>query len=299
MKKVIITCQDGVELAGILITVEKPRAMVQINSATATPKEYYLAFAKFLVEHNYSVLMFDYRGVCESQPKGGLRNCQYEYLDWPLKDIPAAIDFSKSLYPNLPLYFVGHSVGGQTIGLLHNKDKIVAMYAFGTSSGYWGHMNLSYRLLTHFFFEIVRPITKYVFGYSKLKFLNIMEDIPYKMTDKWREWCSVPDYFFNEKYYHEIAEYDGFKSLEMPIKMTYADDDLISNQKNVESLWRNFESCKGIEIECYTSEKGKPIGHFGYFRKKHKETIWPKVIAFFDSIQIEMNSENKNIVSRK
>lgn len=287
MKKIKIVCADGIKLSGWLLEAKVPKAMVQINSATATPKEYYLSFANYLLEHNYSVLVFDYRGVCESQPKEGLKNCQYEYLDWGLKDIPAAISYSKSLYPDLPFYYVGHSVGGQMVGLLPNKDLIDGYFTFGTSSGYWGHMNFKYRIITHFFFEIIRPIVKYTFGYSKLKFLKIMEDIPYKMTDTWHKWCSVPEYFFDKKYYHEIAEFDGYKDLNFPVKILYTDDDLIANKKNVASLWKHIHSSKGIEIEEYQTKKNNPIGHFGYFRKKQKNNIWPKVINFFNTLSDE------------
>ena len=71
-EKLKIKCEDDVELSAIiLIPSGQPKAVVQINSATAVPKEYYLPFANYLVENDFVACIFDYRGVCESTPEGG------------------------------------------------------------------------------------------------------------------------------------------------------------------------------------------------------------------------------------
>jgi predicted alpha/beta hydrolase len=65
-QKLKIKCEDGVELSAIILLPDgQPKAVVQINSATATPKEYYLPFANYLVENGFLACVFDYRGVCE------------------------------------------------------------------------------------------------------------------------------------------------------------------------------------------------------------------------------------------
>ena len=276
-----ITCTDGVQLAARLVLPEgKPKAVVQINSATATPKEYYANFANYLAENEYAVCYFDYRGICESQPKGGLKNCDYEYLDWPLKDMPAVIDYLDERFPTLPKLLMGHSVGGQKVGHIPNINKLKGMVTFATSSGFWGAMPWSYRIQLHFFFEIVRPITNFLFGYTATKRFGIMEDIPQKITNVWRDWCSVPNYFFDEKFWGKSVPKGCYDALPIPVKVFWASDDVISNKVNLEAFWKHVRSQHYIEFEELDPKAFglKSIGHFGVFRKSFKTTLWPLML---------------------
>ena len=111
-EKFKIKCEDGVELSAILLIPSgQPKAVVQINSATAVPKEYYLPFANYLVENGFVVCVFDYRGVCESTPEGGLRGCKYDYVMLGQLDMPAVLEYLESQFPDLPKLIMGHSVG--------------------------------------------------------------------------------------------------------------------------------------------------------------------------------------------
>jgi predicted alpha/beta hydrolase len=275
-QKLKTRCEDGIELATILIENPDAKAVVQINGATATPKEYYLPFAKYLVENGFTVCLFDYRGVCESQPVGGLRGCEYEYLDWAQKDMPAVLDYLDGRYPELDKLIVGHSVGGQKFGFMPNHHKIKGLVTFGSSAGYWGNMPLGYRIQTHFFFEVFRPISHLIYGYTAAKKLKIMEDLPKNITNTWREWCSVPEYFFDPKYYERDAKQGFFKELFTPIQIYWTSDDTIARGKNVYDFWKHVESRGGVKIDCLEPKNlgVKEIGHFGFFRKKFKDTIW-------------------------
>lgn len=181
-----VTCEDGVQLSAILFRPENPKAAVMINGATATPKEFYFAFAEYLVENNYAAICYDYRGVCSSQPPTGLKGCEYEYIDWGMKDMPAVMDYLDASFPDIPKFIVGHSVGGQKFGFMPNHKKVSGMVTFASSSGYWKWMPFAYRLQTHFFFEIVRPITHLLYGYTAVKKLGLMEDLPKNVTNAWR-----------------------------------------------------------------------------------------------------------------
>lgn len=280
-QKLKIKTIDDIELAAILLENLSAKAVVQINGATATPKEYYLPFAQFLVEHGFTVCLFDYRGVCESQPEGGLKGCEYEYLDWGQKDMPAVMEFLDNRYPALPKLLVGHSVGGQKFGFMPNHHKVSGLVTFASSSGYWGYMPLGYRIQTHFFFEIFRPISHLIWGYTATKRFKLMEDLPKNIMNTWREWCSVKDYFFDPKFYERDAAKGFYQSLKMPIQVFWTTDDTIATERNVNSFWKNVKSSGGIEITKIRPEeiKAKAIGHFGFFRKKFKDTIWQMALV--------------------
>lgn len=280
-QKISVKCKDSVELSAILLIPNgNPKAVVQINSATATPKEYYLPFANYLVENGFVTCVFDYRGVCESTPAGGLRGCNYDYLMWGQLDMPAVLDYLDSQFPALPKLIVGHSVGGQKVGFMHNHHKIKGMVTFATSVGYWGFMPLSYRIQTHFFFQVFTPISNLLFGYVAAKRLGLMEDLPRQIVLDWRNWCSVPSYFFDKKYASESAEKGFFADLSFPIQVYWTTDDPISNARSIPMFWKHIKSSGGIKIDCIPPQEigAKEIGHFGFFRRKFKETLWTKAL---------------------
>ena len=280
-EKLKIECEDGVELSAILLIPSgQPKAVVQINSATAVPKEYYLPFANYLVENGFVVCVFDYRGVCESTPEGGLRGCKYDYVMLGQLDMPAVLEYLESQFPDLPKLIMGHSVGGQKVGMMPNHHRIKGMVTFATSVGYWGFMPWKYRIQAHFFFQIFTPISNLLFGYVAAKRLGLMEDLPKQIVLDWRNWCSVPEYFFNKKYAYDSADKGFFQDLTFPIQVYWTTDDPISNARSVPMFWKHVKSSGGIKIDCITPREigVKKIGHFGFFRRKFKETLWAKAL---------------------
>ena len=148
-----ILTDDNVELRATLYKANNPKAVVLINPGTATKTSYYLPFAKYLREHGFHVILWNYRGFCDSKISH-LKECHYQYSDIGRYDIPAAIDTAKRLFKDLPLYCVGHSTGGQQVGLAHNADQLDALIAVAVSAGYFSYMPLRYRLKANIFFRL-------------------------------------------------------------------------------------------------------------------------------------------------
>jgi predicted alpha/beta hydrolase len=204
---------------------------------------------------------------------------------WGQLDMPAVLEYLDAQFPEIPKLIAGHSVGGQEVGLMPNHCKIKGMVTFATSVGYWNFMPLGYRLQTHFFFQIFTPISNFLFGYVAAKRLGLMEDLPKQIVLDWRNWCSVPEYFFNEKYYADSAEKGFFKDLTFPIRVYWTTDDPISNVLSIPMFWKHVKSSKGIKIDCIKPEDigEKAIGHFGFFRKKYKQTLWKMALDDLES----------------
>src|SRR5690348_14590136 len=115
---------DGFSLAVSHFHAETPaRALVLIASATAVPRQYYAKFARYLAERGFDVLTFDYRGIGGSRPLS-LRGFSARMRDWALLDLQAAVDFAAGRAGGKPLFFIGHSFGGQALGLLPNNQQV-------------------------------------------------------------------------------------------------------------------------------------------------------------------------------
>ncbi|HMJ14611.1 MAG TPA: alpha/beta fold hydrolase, partial [Polyangiaceae bacterium] len=110
---------DGHELAGTLYASQavSPLGTVIINSATAAPQVFYRRYAQYLARSGARVLTYDYRGIGQSRPES-LRGFAATLSDWAEYDARAAFQFVSAEFPNSPLAFVGHSFGGQLIGLV-------------------------------------------------------------------------------------------------------------------------------------------------------------------------------------
>lgn len=291
-EKLQIVCKDGYKLGATLFLPKNPlTAVIQINSASATPQGFYKNFAEYLSsKDSYAVLTFDYRGIGKSKPINGLKDFEVEYIHWATKDTAAVTDYLSERFVGLPLFYFGHSFGGQTIGLIPNLKKVSGLVTVGTSSGYVKNMKKLYRAKSFLFFEVVRPTSNAIFGYSRLKSIGIMEDLPKNLINSWRNWCNVPDYFFDPKHYSEIAEISNFKNFEVPIDVLIASDDEICTPKNVENFWKHVASTKTITVQYIDpSEYGKKeIGHFGFFRKIFNKTLWP---IGLDKLQKQITNE--------
>jgi predicted alpha/beta hydrolase len=279
IKDLKIKCKDNYVLGARLFLPDgEPKAIVQFNSATATPQRFYQKFAEYLVKDGgLAVLTFDYRGIGLSKPAAGLKGFKVAYIEWATKDITDVSDYLLNRFSTIPLLQFGHSVGGQVIGLLSNINKSIGVIAISSAAGSTRHMPIRQQLKSHYFFEIVRPISHLLFGYSKLKKLGIMEDLPKDLVNTWRDWCSVSDYFFDQKYYDEIKAIDAYKNLTIPVEILVPTDDEIATETNVINFWKHAYSSQGISISYLSpADFGTSgIGHFGFFRKNFENTLWP------------------------
>src|SRR5262249_47600102 len=123
MSELSIPARDGYPLAATLYEPESnrsldaaPQAIALINSATAVKQTLYARFATFLASQEIPVLTYDYRGIGRSRPES-LKRFQARLSDWSNHDLPAAIDWLGARYSESPLFVIGHSIGGQLVGL--------------------------------------------------------------------------------------------------------------------------------------------------------------------------------------
>ncbi|MEM7551030.1 MAG: alpha/beta hydrolase [Bacteroidota bacterium] len=277
-------CEDGVELKGLLLIPDRPKAVVQFNGGTAAKKEFYLPFLEYLAEHGFICCLWDYRDSGESAPED-LGKCDYQFSDYGIKDMPAIKDFLAQKFPEYPFLFFGHSAGGQQIGFMNNLDDVKGMVAFAVSTGYMPNMPFSYRLLSYFFFYIFSPISIALTGYVNAKRFGIMEDLAKNVVRQWRDWCIKKDYFFDNKFYCKSVPEGHFKNYQFPIHTFWTVDDTISNERNTHNYWKNVQGEKPITFtKIVPSEYGlKSIGHFGFFKKRMKDIFWPMAVEKLDS----------------
>ena len=283
IQDVTFAALDGVTLTGTpFLPTDNAHTALLINSGTGIPRRFYRHFARTAAEHGFATLTFDYRGIGDSAPSS-LRGFEARYRDWGQRDIPGAINWLTSHYPNLPLAAIGHSTGGQQIGLSENVSQIKAAIFVAVSTGYWRGMPSFYKWLTLALWKIYLPITSRLYGYAPARKIRWGENLPVGVAREWGSWCLKPEYlaaFFDQG--GQSNSVDGapfgpvhFSEAQFPIRAYYFSDDPIATIANVPPMLSLFDQATIEQHWLGPDDLGvKEIGHLGFFRSKVGRSLW-------------------------
>lgn len=269
---VIVTAADGHLLAATLFLPSGPvRHAVLITSGTAIPRKVYSRFAAHLAQRGCAVLTFDYRGVGGSRPPGSLKGFQATMTDWAMRDIPAAISFMRARFSQLPLHYVGHSFGGQALGLVPNNTEVSRALLIAAQAGYWKLMagTEGFRVAA-LLNGLGVPLTR-ILGYAP-GWAGIGEDLPSGVFLQWVRWIMSPRYLFDDASLEGLANFANFKA---PLRALALTDDPWATRPAVELLCSGFKSTTP-EVHSIAPHQAavQAIGHMGFFRPTHRDTLW-------------------------
>ncbi|NMB07934.1 MAG: alpha/beta hydrolase [Tissierellia bacterium] len=103
-----LKCRDGVELFYKKNIPEKPLGAILINHGFAEHCDRYDYVAKKLMKEDFIVYRYDLRGHGRSKsPKGYIK----DFMDFAY-DADEMVNLIKEENPNLPIFMLGHSMGG-------------------------------------------------------------------------------------------------------------------------------------------------------------------------------------------
>jgi len=263
---------DGFELAATLYEPaprKRQAATVLINSATAVRRRYYDAFARYLAGEGLRVVTYDYRGIGGSRPRS-LSRFAARLRQWAEEDQGGVLDWISARLQPRKLLVVGHSVGGQIVGLAPGNERIHGMVGVAAQSGYWGHWPSPsrYRMALRWYLAV--PLASRIFGYVP-GWLGIKEDLPGGVAREWAEWCRRPDFLFEG---HDERR-RGYERFAKPFLAYSFEDDDYAPRAAVESLLDAYREARVDHRHVTPREVGAPaIGHFGFFRERFRETLW-------------------------
>lgn len=272
-----ITTSDHVHLgARIFEPKGDVRASVLMLGAVAVPQQFYARFARSLAHDGYRVLTFDYRGVGESRPES-LRGYRATLSDWAERDYPAALDWLAMSHPERPLMAVGHSLGGQIVGLAPRAQELRAVATVASQSGYYGNFENSGRMALNW--RVLIPSVAATLGFVP-GWMGVGTDLPRGVALEWAKWCLSPEYYLGSH-----PDYRGpISQFEKPLlALTFTDDDY-APLSNVLWLHDRYAAAKLEHRHLDPSDVGvEHVGHLGFFRP-HLSHLWSQVSAFFSDV---------------
>src|SRR5215211_1815413 len=161
-KDIHIAAADGFELAATTYAPEqRARGVVVINSATAVRRRYYDRFAQYLASAGFAVVTYDYRGIGGSAP-ARLRGFVALMREWGEVDQPAVLAHASAWQPDVPLFVVGHSIGGQIFGLLRDPNRVHRVLMVAAQHNYWGLWDAPRRWVLWALWTLFMPATSHV-----------------------------------------------------------------------------------------------------------------------------------------
>jgi predicted alpha/beta hydrolase len=274
-ESVEISAADGTRLAGRFFPADaaKQSEPVLICTATGVPQRFYAAFARWLAQQGIDVLTFDYRGIGASLREAHVRQCRARKQDWGQLDMPAALDWLRQRTGAETVDLIGHSAGGQLVGLMPNHAALRRVLMVSASSGHVRGLRFPYRIAAYAYLRLYLPVTARALGYSPSKIIGMGEDLPAGVARQWSRWCLRPGYVANE-FGRGISRhyYDEFRA---PILSLYASDDSIATPRNVDDLLRLFPLAPKQTVCLDPSRFNVPrFGHVDFFRAS-RSAAWP------------------------
>ena len=277
---ITLPAADGYLLAATLFLPRgAKRHAVLINSATAVPRKIYRGFAGYLAQRGCAVLTYDYRGTGDSRQKAmvgynqtkSLVGFQASMADWAALDVTAAVAWMRARYANLPLSYVGHSFGGQALGLIPNNNEVSRALLVAAQAGYWKLMASPERYRVYAMLNFVgTPLTR-MLGYAP-GWSGLSEDLPKGVFLQWVGWVMKKRYMFDDPALKAVENFARYRGA---LRALCFSDDPWATRPAIELLCSGFISTSPDILTVRPADVNvNKIGHFGFFRSEHRDTLW-------------------------
>ncbi len=276
----VLHAGDGVPLAANLHAPGGPaRGTLILHAGAATPQRFYRPFASFLAENGVRVVTYDYRGVGRSRP-ASLRGYRATMTEWAHLDARAAHAYVREHFGDRPVAILGHSFGGQLVGLIDEARDVAGAIMVAAQFGYYGNWPPLGRLRYGLTWRALVPTLTAALGYLPGR-AGLGEDLPRGVVEEWARWCLHPDYLISG---HPDAA-ARFARFDRPTAFYSFTDDPLAPLRAVRALRVRLTSAKLEHRRVDPSLVGAgPIGHHGFFRSKCREPLWTETLAFLTDV---------------
>jgi predicted alpha/beta hydrolase len=263
-----LTTADGVQLGATWSRSPVPaRAVVLVAGATAAPHKFYGRWAADLADRGFDVLTFDYRGVGASRP-GSLAGFAATMQDWGRLDLAAAHAEAERAAGDRPVLLVGHSFGGQALGLLDGGSRLAGGVTIASGWGWWGFQPWWRQPGLLAVWYGLMPVFTGVLGYVPAG-VGMGEGLPGGVAAEWSRWCRSPGYLLD----HLPDARGRFASVEAPFHVLALSDDAYIPPPAVAALAAVLPDAT---LEVVDGARHGGVGHFGFFRPQG-QALWDDV----------------------
>lgn len=274
-----LVTDDGFPLAATRYLAQaRRRGLALIAPATGVRMRYYRPFAAALASRGWDVLTWDWRGIADSRHGVAWRDPRLTMRAWGEQDLAAAIGWADRRDAQAPVVLVGHSFGGQAVGLAPNADRLAAVALVAAQVGWYGLWPMPTRALLWGLWHVAMPVGARLLGRFPSSRVGMGEDLPEHVAREWARWCRRRDTF---------GDWGGHARLSVPVTGWSFADDPFAPRLAAEALTAKYEAAparRHHHVEP-TAHGRVEIGHFGFFRPGVVPGLWEDVFSFLEGSQ--------------
>jgi predicted alpha/beta hydrolase len=261
----------------MLFPSENTQGSILLAPAMGITAQYYKNLASWLSEQGFFVGVLDYQGTGTTEH---LIKLPITFNDW-VKNIEIAGQWLHQQNPDLPLIFLGHSIGSQLFGFVKNTKLFDKAVFIASSTGYWKDGHSPQKWINYFLLNIILPLSNFVWSYTNAKFFKQGANYPKKPALQWRRWCLNKDYLKVDLNDTQNNYYNHYKG---EITSIWFSDDPIANEISAPKLLNIYKRAETKLVEIDPSACDSPtIGHSGFLSRKFSNSIWNLLLIHINS----------------
>ena len=267
--------EDGVALAATTYTGPGPVDMtILMLPGIGVPQRAFRHIAAWLAEHGARCLTVDYRGMGDSRTPGGIATATL--TAWARKDATAALKHAESSWPE-PVMLLGHSFGGQIVGLASAFQRVRAAVFVGSQFGQPRHWNGWQRFGLAGYWFLVLPAFC-VFFKVLPSWSGPAGPLPRGVAREWSRWGRSRDWYLSRE--PEAAAL--LRSFPAPLMAYGVSDDRIAPPRAVSALLDRFSATAPVRRNLTPDALGLAhVGHMGLLRPRQEtRPVWQEILAF-------------------
>ena len=274
-----LCAEDGAVLAARRYPVAGAvrRGAVVIGAAMATPQRFYSRFAAYLAAAGLEVWTVDVREMGDSAGQVAPANGQVAppatLSRWAEQDNEAAVRAALAALEGtgLPVLYIGHSFGGQSLGLLPSAGRLAGAVLVGATHGWWGNWHGWNRWRLALIWEVGFRLIVPMFG-GVPAWMGMGAALPAGAAREWAAWARCPGWLPGVR--PEAGE--RYARLTVPIlAISFDDDRFYACQEAAAALLRLFCQAPVTTLHLKPAAVGRRfVGHWGLFRPGAAPTLW-------------------------
>jgi predicted alpha/beta hydrolase len=161
------------------------------------------------------------------------------------------------------------------------------MLLVAAHNGYWRDYHKKYRTNMYLLWHLLMPTLARVIGFFPGRALHLLEDLPLGVAMEWAN-RRKPEFWWNvttpdgardtKRIDSAIANFEAIRARILAVHFT---DDPFATSAATDRILGLYPNCEGQQMLIGPGDtNGRPIGHFGFFRSRFRDTLWPRVLTW-------------------
>jgi predicted alpha/beta hydrolase len=268
VEKLRIRAEDGAESEAALFVRERghpAQAIVVCTSAMGVPARFYEPLAQELAARGLGAVTAELRGIGTSSVRVR-RGVDFGYHELALRDLPAVISAARQVYPEAPVFVMGHSLGGHVSALYSSAypEAVRGLILVAAGSPYFRNWGFPTNLGVLLGSQLMRGISS-VLGYYPGRRFGFGGTEARRLIREWSSFAARGRLHVADSPHEVEARLQEFAR---PLLAISFDDDRFAPRTAVDHLVAKMPKAELTRRHLLPSEVGAPVlSHFHWAKR--------------------------------